>query len=163
MHRLDDMAADVRFTGLQGRVLGALLQLPLVRFHRLQRGFVEQPVEYRRFLSDVIGRRLAETPGRAGIFGCGEHSRILLESIPALRDRVHCLTDNNASLWHQQRFGFQVLPPQEAVQSCDLFVLSTAVFQNILRGDLRRLGFRGPIIAMDDEMPPSWFLRGDVQ
>ena len=163
MRPLDDTGADVAFTGLQGRLLGALLQWPLVRFHRLQRGFVEQPAEYRRFLFEVIGARLADTPGRVGVFGCGEHSRILLASIPTLRDRVHCFTDNNAALWHQQRFGFQVLPPEEAARACELFVLSTAVFQHVLRGDLRRLGFRGPIVAMDDEMPPWWFLGGGVQ
>ena len=163
MRPLDDAGAPVAFTGLQGRVLGALLQWPLVRFHRLQRGFVEQPAEYRRFLFEVIGRRLADTPGRVGVFGCGEHSRVLLASIPELADRVHCFTDNNAALWHQERFGRRVLPPEEAIDVCDVFVLSTAVFQHVLRADLRRLGFSGPVIAMDDEVPPSWFLDGAAQ
>jgi hypothetical protein len=163
MLAVDDMGADLAFTGLRGRVLGALLQWPLVRFHRLQRGFVEQPGEYRRFLFEVIGPRLAETPGRVGVFGCGEHSRVLLASIPALHERVHCFTDNNAALWQQERFGRRVLPPAEAITACELFVLSTAVFQHVLRADLRRLGFSGPVIAMDDEVPPSWFLDGGVE
>lgn len=163
MHRLDDTGSDVAFTGLQGRLVGALLQWPLVRFHRLQRGFVEQPAEYRRFLFEVIGRRVAHTPGSIGVFGCGEHSRVLLESIPDLRERVHCFTDNNAALWHQERFGCRVLPPEEAVKVCELFILSTAVFQHVLRQDLRRLGYSGPIIAMDDQLPPSWFLDGAAE
>jgi hypothetical protein len=71
---------------------------------------------------------------------------------------VHCFADNNAALWHQERFGRPVLPPREAVRTCEVFVLSTAVFQHVLRADLRRLGYRGPIIAMDDDMPPAWFL-----
>ena len=163
MRPLDDTGADVAFTGLQGRLLAALLQWPIVRFHRLQRGFVEQPAEYRRFLFEVIGARLADTPGRVGVFGCGEHSRVLLGSIPELRERVHCFTDNNAALWHQDRFGCRVLPPEEAVKACDVIVLSTAVFQHVLRADLRRLGFAGTVIAMDDLVPPSWFLDGGTQ
>ena len=163
MRPLDDTGADIAFTGLRGRLLGALLQRPLVRFHRLQRGFVEQPAEYRRFLFEVIGARLANTPGPVGVFGCGEHSRVLLESIPELRERLHCFTDNNAALWHQDRFGCRVLPPEEAVKVCDVFVLSTAVFQHVLRADLQRLGFSGSVIAMDDQVPPSWFLEGAAQ
>ena len=163
MTPVDDTGTAIVFTGLQGRLLAALLQLPFVRFNRVQRGFVEQPGEYRRFLLEVIGRRLEETPGRVGVFGCGEHSRVLLDSIPALRERLHCFTDNNAVLWHQERFGRRVLPPEEAITVCELFLLSSAVFQHVLRADLRRLGFTGPVIAMDDEMPPTWFLGGGVQ
>ena len=151
----------VAFSGLQGRLLRALLQLPFVRYHRVQRGFVERPAEYRRFLRDVIGRRIAETSGPIAVFGCGEHTRILLASVPRLIDRVHCFADNNATLWHQERFGRPVLPPREAVRVCEVFVLSTAVFQHVLRADLRRIGYRGPIIAMDDYMPPEWFLGSD--
>jgi hypothetical protein len=54
-----------------------------------------------------------------------------------------------------------VLPPREAVRACEVFVLSTAVFQHVLRADLRRIGYQGPIIAMDDHMPPHWFLGSD--
>jgi hypothetical protein len=152
---------EVAFSGVQGHVLRALLQLPFVRYHRIQRGFVERPAEYRRFLRDVIGRRVAETSGPIAVFGCGEHTRILLASVPGLIDRVHCFADNNATLWHQERFGRPVLPPREAVRACEVFVLSTAVFQHVLRADLRRIGYQGPIIAMDDHMPPHWFLGSD--
>ena len=151
----------VVFSGWQGRLLRALLQLPFVRYQRIQRGFVERPAEYRRFLREVIGRRVAETSGPIAVFGCGEHTRILLASVPGLIDRVHCFADNNATLWHQERFGRPVLPPREAVRACEVFVLSTAVFQHVLRADLRRFGYRGPIIAMDDHMPPEWFLGSD--
>ena len=146
------------FTGVEGRLLGMLLQIPSVRFNRLQRGFVETPAEYRRFLVEVLGARIAATPGRIGLFGCGEHTRVLLEALPGLAERMTLLTDNNRSLWRQTRFGRPVLPPDEAVTACDAFVLSTAVFQHVLRQDLRRRGFRGPVIAVDDEVPPAWFL-----
>ena len=144
--------------GLQGRLLGSLLQLAFVRFHRVQLGFVEKPHEYERFLVDVVGRRLETMPGTLGVFGVGQHTQTLLKALPGLVSRVHCFTDNNGAFWNQERFGRPVLPPGEAVRRCDLFLLSTAVFQHVLRADLRRLGFAGPIVAVDDVVPPSWFL-----
>jgi hypothetical protein len=39
-----------------------------------------------------------------------------------------------------------------------VIVLSTAVYQHILRADLKKLGFTGAIVAMDDVVPASWFL-----
>lgn len=153
-----DPVPSTAFTGLRGRALARLLQLPSTRYHRVQLGFVEAPEQYEQFLADVVGQRIAELPGRLGVFGVGSHTEILLKALPSLADRVHCFTDNNPALWHKPRFGRPVLPPGDAVAACDAFVLSTAVFQRILEGDLRRLGFRGPIVAVDDVVPPAWFL-----
>lgn len=152
-------ADAVPFTGLRGRLLAALLQLPVVRHHRVQLGFVEAPAEYDAFLADVIGRRVAEAPGRVAVFGAGAHTERVLACVPALRDRVTCLTDNNRALWGTTRFGLPVVSPFEAVTRADVMVLSTAVFQRQLRADLDRLEFRGTVIAMDDEVPAAWFLR----
>ena len=78
---------------------------------------------------------------------------------PGLVERVACLTDNNRALWGTTRFGLPVVSPAEAVMRAEVMVLSTAVFQRQLRADLVRLDFRGTVIAMDDEVPPAWFLR----
>ena len=146
------------FSGILGGLLARLLQLPFVRFHRAQLGVVERPLDYERFLAEVVEPRLTEIDGRIGVFGCGEHTRIALNAMPALSKRIHCLTDNNAVLWHQTRYGRPVLPPDKAVRSCDAFFLSTAVFQHVLRVQLKRLDFDGPVIAVDDVVPPHWFL-----
>lgn len=146
------------FGGVQGHIVAGLLQLPFVRFHRVQLGFVERPSQYRHFLADVIGPRLASLPDPLGVFGAGEHTRVLLESIPELQGRVHCLVDNNAALWNQERFGIVVLSPAEAVKQCGSMFLSTAVYQHVLRDDLKRRGFTGPTVAVDDVVPPAWFL-----
>jgi hypothetical protein len=148
----------IEFRGVRERVLARLLQLRFVRFHRVQLGFVEKPAEYQRFLRDIIGPRLASLPGRLGVFGTGEHTKILLAAIPELAARIHCFVDNNSALWRTERFDRIVLAPSIAVQECEAFFLSTAVFQHVLRADLRRHGFAGPIVAVDDELPPSWFL-----
>jgi hypothetical protein len=152
------MTTPIPFTGLRGRVLAGLLQLPSVRFHRIQRGVAETPSEYERFVVEVVGPRLTRLSGRLGIFGAGEHTRMVLQALPAILDRVHCLLDNNTALWHQERHGRLVLPPAQAVCDCDTIFLSTAVFQHVLRADLKRLDFKGTIIAMDDIVPPQWFL-----
>ena len=146
------------FSGISGRLLGWLLQRPFVRFHRVQLGVVERRVEYERFLVEVVEPRLAALSGRLGVFGCGEHTRSAIKAMPGLAARIHCLTDNNAVLWHQTRFGRPVLPPEKAVADCDAIFLSTAVFQHVLRAQLKHLGFRGPVIAVDDHVPADWFL-----
>lgn len=148
------------FTGVRGRLLSRLLQLGFVRFHRVQRSAVECPHEYARFLTEVVGPRLSALPGRLGVFGVGAHTETVLKALPGLEARIHCFTDNNQGLWRQTRFGKPVLPPAEAVSECDAFFLSTAVFQRVLAADLRRHGFRGPVVAVDDDVPASWFLAG---
>lgn len=153
------MTSRLPFTGLRGRLLAAMLQLPVVRHHRVQLGFVEAPAEYEAFLAEVIGRRLAASPGRVGVFGAGTHTERLLACVPDLAARVTCLTDNNRALWGGTRFGLPILAPAEAVTRADVMVLSTAVFQRQLRADLKRLDFPGTVVAMDDEVPPAWFLR----
>ena len=147
-----------RRAGLRQWILGRLLQLPFVRFHRVQLGFVEKPHDYQRFLAEVVGRRVATLPGTLGVFGVGQHTQTLLAAIPGLAGRVHCFADNNPAVWNQQRFGRPVLPPADAVRQCDVMLLSTAVFQHVMRADLRRRGFKGPIVAVDDVVPPAWFL-----
>lgn len=154
--------ASLPFTGFGGRVLERLLQLDFVRYHRLQLGFVECPLQYERFIADVMGPRIEAMPGTLGVFGVGVHTDVLLKALPKLRERIHCFTDNNASLWRQTRHARPVLPPAEAVAQCDAFLLSTAVFQRVLEGDLRRLGFTGPVMAMDDVVPAAWFLGNRV-
>jgi len=156
-----DSTASPAFTGVRGRFLAQLLQLDFVRFHRVQLGVVECPRQYTQFLADVVGPKLFALPGRLGVFGAGAHTETVLKALPDLGERIHCFTDNNAGLWHQTRFGKPVLPPAEAVAACDAFFLSTAVFQRVLEGDLRRDGFRGPIVAVDDLVPASWFLSTD--
>ena len=151
-------APAIPFAGFRGRALARALQLGFVRYHRIQLGFIERPRQYERFLAEVIAPRLDRLPGKLGVFGVGAHTEIALAHVPGLRDRVHCFTDNNSALWGQPRFGRIVLPPEDAVAECDAFFLSTAVFQRILERDLRRLGFTGPIVAMDDVVPPEWFL-----
>jgi hypothetical protein len=151
-------APAVPFTGFRGSALAALLQLRFVRYHRVRLGFVEAPAEYARFLACVVGPRLDTLPGALGIFGVGAHTELVLKVLPGLTGRLRCFTDNNATLWQTMRFGAPVLPPDEAARACDVLFLSTAVFQRQLRADLRRHGFRGPIVAMDDMVPPAWFL-----
>lgn len=148
----------IPFKGVRGHVVAGLLQLPLVRFHRVQLGFVERPALYERFLAEVIGPRLATLPDRLGVFGAGEHTRVLFKAIPELTDRIHCFIDNNASLWGQEHFGHIVLSPADAVQQCGAIFLSTAVFQHVLKADLKRLSFSAPVVAVDDVVPPAWFL-----
>ena len=97
------------------------------------------------------GRVLA----RALQFGFVRYHRIQLGFVERPRQYERVLTE---ALWGQLRFGRTVLPPEDAVAECDAFFLSTAVFQRILQWDLRRLGFTGPIVAMDDVVPPEWFL-----
>jgi hypothetical protein len=143
---------------MKGRVLSRLLQVGFVRFHRVQLGFVEAPRQYRKFLADVIGARLAACPGRLGIFGAGEHTRVFLSALPEIESRVHCLTDNNPQLWRTRRFGHIVLPPAEAIEACEVIFLSTAVYQHVIRAELVKKKFKGPIVAVDDVVPPSWFL-----
>ncbi len=151
-------APSIPFAGLRGGLLARLLQLRFVRYLRVQLGFVEFPAQYQLFLRDVVGPRLEAAPGPLGVFGVGTHTESALKAIPGLADRIHCFTDNNAALWHQTRFGKPVLPPADAVKACGTFFLSTAVFQRVLEADLERLGFTGAVVAMDDEVPPSWFL-----
>jgi hypothetical protein len=146
------------FRGLRGKALASLLQLGFVRFHRVQLACVESPADYERFLAEVMGPRLEAIRGSLGVFGVGEHTRVLLRSLPALQGRIHCFIDNNASIWRQQRFGRPVLPPEQAVKECDAILLSTAVFQHVLRAELKRRNFNGPILAVDDIVPPEWFL-----
>jgi hypothetical protein len=148
----------IPFTGVKGRLLSRLLQLGFVRFHRVQLGFVEAPRQYQQFLADVVAPRLDALPGRLGVFGAGEHTRVLLSTLPELDARVHCLIDNNPQLWKTRRLGHLVLPPAEAIQVCDVIFLSTAVFQHVIRAELKQKNFRGPIVAVDDVVPPSWFL-----
>jgi hypothetical protein len=144
--------------GIGGRVLARLLQLPFVRYHRVQLGFAETPVQYERFLAEVVGPRLDAHPGRLGVFGVGAHTDLAMRVVPGLAARVRCFTDNNAAHWHRRRHDIAVLPPEEAVAQCDVFFLSTAVFQRVLTADLRALGFRGPLVSVDDVVPPAWFL-----
>jgi hypothetical protein len=148
----------IPFTGLKGLALSQLLQLGFVRYRRVQLGFAEFPEQYKAFLATVVGARLEGLPGKVGIFGSGAHTGLLLETIPGLDARVACLIDNNQSLWRQSKFGHVVLPPSEAIRECEVIVLSTAVYQHVLRADLKKLGFAGAIVAMDDVVPPSWFL-----
>jgi hypothetical protein len=156
-----DPQPSIPFTGLRGRTLARLLQLPSVRYHRVQLGAVERPREYRRFLSSAVVPRLLALPGRLGVFGVGSHSDIVVAAAPEIADHIHCVTDNNPAHWRQQRFGKWVLPPVEAVACCDAFFLSTAVFQRVIHADLIRLGFRGPVVAVDDDVPPGWFLSSE--
>lgn len=151
-------APVIPFTGIKGRALSGLLQLPFVRFHRVQLGFVERPAQYERFITDIVGPRLEELPGPLGVFGAGEHSRVLLSALPELEERIFCFIDNNPSLWGKERFGKVVLSPADALPQCGAIFLSTAVFQHTLRADIRKRGFTGPIVAVDDVVPPSWFL-----
>lgn len=153
-----ETAPFVPFEGMRGRVLTWLLQRDSVRFHRVQRGFVEKPAQYERFLAAVVGPRVEALDGRLGVFGVGTHTEVLLKAFPSLQPRIHCFADNNPAVWRQVRFGHPVLPPGEAVKACDAFLLSTAVFQHVLRADLVRHGFKGPILAVDDVVPPAWFL-----
>lgn len=143
---------------MRGQALAWLLQRDFVRFHRVQLGFVERPQQYERFLAGVVGPRVLAMDGRLGVFGVGTHTEVLLKAVPGLGERIHCFADNNSAVWHQTRFGRQVLPPGEAVKTCDLFLLSTVVFQRVLTADLRRHGFKGPIVTVDDIVPPAWFL-----
>lgn len=151
-------AQVIPFDGLKGRTLSGLLQLPFVRFHRVQLGFVERPAQYQRFLAEVIGPRLFALPEPLGVFGAGEHSRVLLEAIPELESRIFCFIDNNSGLWGKERFGKLVLSPADALPQCGGIFLSTAVFQHVLRADVRKRGYSGPVVAVDDLVPPSWFL-----
>lgn len=151
--------STVHLAGLRGRLLGRLLQVPAVRYHRVQLGFVETPQDYEAFLMDVVAPRLAVLPAPLGVFGVGAHTDLVLRVLPDLANRVHGFTDNNPAQWHRTKHDRPVLPPAEAVAQCASFFLSTAVFQRVLTADLRRLGFRGPIVAMDDVVPPHWFLR----
>jgi hypothetical protein len=152
-------ASPVHFAGLRGRVLARLLQVPAVRYHRVQLGFVETPQEYEAFLQEVVARRLASLPAPLGVFGVGAHTDLVVRVLPDLASRIHCFTDNNPAQWHRTRHDRPVLPPAEAAAQCASFFLSTAVFQPVLTADLRRVGFTGPIVAMDDQVPPRWFLR----
>jgi hypothetical protein len=151
-------APHLPFTGVRGHVVAGLLQIPFVRFHRVQLGFVERPAQYQSFLAEVVGPRIAALPDPLGVFGAGEHTRVLLNAVPELAGRIHCLVDNNSSLWGQERFGRPVLSPVDAVRQCRSMFLSTAVFQHVLNEDLARLTFAGPVIAVDDVVPPAWFL-----
>jgi hypothetical protein len=153
-----DSSPDPAFRGLRGKALGTLLQLGFVRFHRVQLACVEAPVEYERFLTTVVGPRLSDITGTLGVFGVGEHTRVLLKALPTLQGRIHCFIDNNSAIWRQQRFGRPVLPPEQALRECDAVLLSTAVFQHVLRAELKRRAFSGPILAVDDIVPPEWFL-----
>jgi hypothetical protein len=144
--------------GMRGRVLAHLLQLSFVRYHRVQLGFVETPLDYERFLAAVVAPRLHTHSGRLGVFGVGAHTDLAMKVIPDLAARIHCFTDNNVALWHRSRHGRPVLPPAEAAAQCEVFFLSTAVFQRVMTADLRALGFAGPIVAVDDLVPPAWFL-----
>ncbi len=146
------------FKGLYGRGLRLLLQFKFVRFHRIQKGFSETPIIYQDFLHQVVWPRIANTTGRVGIFGAGSHTDIALKSMPKFAEKVFCLTDNNKDLWYQTKFNKPILPPTEAVKACDIFFLSTAIYQDIFRADLKRLHFKGEIISIEDEVPPTWFL-----
>jgi hypothetical protein len=148
----------IPFTGLKGRALSGLLQLGFVRFRRVQLGAAEFPAQYEEFLTTVVGARLGRLPGTVGIFGTGAHTATLLKALPDLDARVACLTDNNKALWGTEKLGHVVRPPAEAIQACQVIVLSTAVYQQALRADLKKLGFTGTVVAMDDVVPPSWFL-----
>lgn len=153
------MTSSVNFTGVGGHVLARLLQLPMVRYHRVQLGFVETPADYEAFLREIVAPRLATLPSPLGVFGVGAHTDLVLRVLPQLTERIHCFTDNNPAQWQRTRHGRPVLPPADAAAQCAAFFLSTAVFQRVLTGDLRRLGFAGPIAAMDDVVPPHWFLQ----
>ncbi len=162
MNTAQAVTPSLPFTGLSGRVLARLLELDFVRYHRLQLGFVEWPLQYERFIADVLGPRVDAMPGKLGVFGVGVHTDVLIKSLPTLTERIHCFTDNNGAHWRQTRHGKPVLPPAEAVSTCDAFLLSTAVYQRVLEADLRRLGFTGPVMAMDDVVPATWFLGNRV-
>jgi hypothetical protein len=147
------------FHGVKGRIWGWILQRPGIRYYRIQLAVAESPRDYERFLADIVAPRILGLRGRLGIFGVGEHTRLLLHADPSLARRIECFADNNAALWHQEQFGRPVLSAAEAVKRCDAFFLSTAVFQRSLRGDLDALGFEGPVLAVDDVGPPEWFLE----
>ncbi len=146
------------FRGLEGRVLARVLQMGFTRYRRAQLGLVNDPEEYRNFLRAVVAPRLQGQPGRLGVFGVGSHTEVVLKAIPDLHDRIELFTDNNPGTWHRTKHGRPVVSPVDAVAACDTFFLSTAVFQHVLRADLAALGFRGPVIAVDDRVPPEWFL-----
>ena len=154
-----NIASSITFKGYKGFLLARLLQLKPVRFHRTQLGWVENPSAYEKFVADVVGRRI-ESAGcsRWGIFGTGEHTRVVLRALPWLLERVRCFADNNPRLHGQMFMDRPVYAPGDAVKECDGFFLSTAVFQSTMHRDLKHLGFRGPILAVDDKVPPQWFL-----
>lgn len=150
---------QVNFTAFQGFLFRKLLQSGPVRCHRIRRGCVENPAEYKIFIAEVIARRIMDTNcTRLGIFGTGEHTRILLTAIPWLIERVRCFADNNAMLHGQEFMNRPVRPPCDAVKECDAFLLSTTLFQRSMHKDLKQLGFNGPMISMDDDVPSHWFL-----
>jgi hypothetical protein len=150
---------QVSFASFQGFLLEKLLQMGPVRFHRIQRGWVDNPCEYKRFIAEVIGPRIVDTNcRRLGIFGTGEHTRIILNALPELLERVQCFADNNHNIQGQQLMNRPVCSPENAVKICDGFILSTAIFQHEMHKNLQKLGFKGPVIAMDDDVPPHWFL-----
>jgi hypothetical protein len=142
-------------------MLAWLLQRRIVRFHRIQHGFARCPAQYRSFVVDVVGPRVrALGPCRLGIFGTGQHTALLLQELPELQSTLACFADNSAAAGRTLH-GRPVLLPRLAVAQCDAMVLSTAVFQEQMRADLRTLGFGGPVIAVDDVVPPEWFLLPD--
>src|SRR5258706_16215134 len=118
MQRYEAQTRAMSFAGLRGQAIAGLLQLRFVRYHRVQLGFAERPAQYEAFLGEVVAPRLASLPDRLGVFGAGEHTRVLLKVVPELMDRIHCFVDNNPSLWGQERFGRTVLSPAEAVHQC---------------------------------------------
>jgi hypothetical protein len=158
MEQLAHAKTTALFTGLRGQAIASLLQLRFVRYHRVQLGFAERPAQYEAFLREVVAPRLGSLPDPLGVFGAGEHTRVLLRVVPNLADRIHCFVDNNQSLWGQERLGRTVISPADAVQLCASIFFSTAVFQHVLRDQLKQLSFTGPTVAVDDVVPPAWFL-----
>ena len=154
----ESVAPTLSFRGLEGRLLARVLQMGFARYRRVQIGFVNDPAQYRLFLKAIVAPRLRDVPGRLGVFGVGSHTEVVLKTVPDLHDRVTLLTDNNPDTWNRTKFGKPVVPPAEAVDACEAFFLSTAVFQHVLRADLTALGFDGTVIAVDDHVPPEWFL-----
>ena len=151
-------APPLAFRSVEGRLLARVLQMGFTRYRRVQLGFVNDPGQYRLFLRTIVAPRLRDLTGRLGVFGVGSHSEVVLKAAPDLRDRITLFTDNNPDTWNGTKFGKPVLPPSEAVEMCDAFFLSTAVFQHVLKADLNALGFSGTVVAVDDYVPPEWFL-----
>lgn len=138
------------------KVLCWAFNLRTFRRLRLEAGYY-YPKAYMRFLRDVVGSRLSQYyDNKIGVFGSGEHTKLLFDSVPALADRVGCVLDNDPTRWGKTIYGKDIVPPKDAVDDCAVIFLSSIAFQNAMESQLKQLGFRGIILRPDDSVPHGY-------
>ena len=142
---------------LKKKLATHFLTMKPFRHIRIKVGYRDEH-EYISFIRSVVSAEIKKKEfNQLCFFGSGEHTSLVFRADPQIRELTSYICDNNPSLWGTTKFGIDIISPEKAVKICDAIFLSTAVSQDAMRKQLKKINFNGTIFSPDDNVPTEWF------